>query len=586
MSTRMSSRYGKIHPSRMNIEREATTKNEDGYPAFTLPLEEQYLQMLMTNVIGNTFYASANRLADESMNLHRKMLNYDPVFMAKAIVYARNYGYMRLQPTIGLAYLTLLKDLNLFRRIFRSVIKTPKDLKDFVTFLPNIRKGRGLSSKIKAVTGDYLNDMSEYHAIKYSGTADEAIVCNRCGNKMPAGKKHITRCWKCNSSDIGIQTYWGMRDILRVVRPKPISLKQSNTFKYIVRGKDCDLSQLPQIRCLEQLKHITQKYRKGDISSKAYFDAAVSLIEEGRLPQEVITGTIELTKDMWAYVMKQMPIFALLRNLNTLDKNGIFNNDEYVRYVERRLTDRKAISKSMLWPNRVATAYRMYNGNPRIKDALRDMADLTFDNLPTIPGDTEVFIDISGSMNGKEKEHGAILGLAAVKSSDNAEVLCFGSQLWYPDISLRDSLLTNVDRVTSMHGGGTDIGNCIDHLLGECASQKRSLFGYMGGYHHSVPKSIRRNGNAKKVDNIIIFTDEQQNSGSPVLAKFRSYRNRVNKDAKLFIVDVSPYGAHIAPKYEENVHFIFGWSDDVLRYINFVCNGLSGQTDHVAKMEI
>jgi hypothetical protein len=41
---------------------EATSKTMDGFPAFERSLHEQYLQTLMTNTMGNTFYASQHDL--------------------------------------------------------------------------------------------------------------------------------------------------------------------------------------------------------------------------------------------------------------------------------------------------------------------------------------------------------------------------------------------------------------------------------------------------------------------------------------------------------------------------------------------
>ncbi|GJM70550.1 hypothetical protein HMSSN036_27660 [Paenibacillus macerans] len=34
-----------------------TTRNKDHYPAYTRSAEEQYLQILLTNTMSNTFYA-------------------------------------------------------------------------------------------------------------------------------------------------------------------------------------------------------------------------------------------------------------------------------------------------------------------------------------------------------------------------------------------------------------------------------------------------------------------------------------------------------------------------------------------------
>ena len=79
------------------------TVNREGFPAFKRDWKEQYLQMLLTNTMSSTFYASANELCKNALDLHRYAADEDPFFMAKALVYARNEGFMRLQPLVGLA---------------------------------------------------------------------------------------------------------------------------------------------------------------------------------------------------------------------------------------------------------------------------------------------------------------------------------------------------------------------------------------------------------------------------------------------------------------------------------------------------
>lgn len=584
--SRMGTTFGKSYASRCEARPIPNTRNADGYPAHTLPLEHQYYQMLMTNTLGNVFYANSRNLVQGSKRMHRAMLKTDSLFMARAIKNARTEGYMRMQPIIGLAYLSLDKSQNrwVFKKIFNNVIRTVKDLIDFVTFLETIRNGRGLGRKVKSAINSWLLlNLTEYQAIKYGGDKGVKLVCGSCGyTQNPGG--HVQRCPKCRSNDVRIKTFWTLRDIIRVTRPKPVTPFHESLFRYIVRGLQYhDIPQLPQISCVEELKEVTRVYNQGETEKRRYLELVRTLVSKGRLPYEVVIGIVAPVSNVWEYLMKQMPMFALLRHLNTLQRHDVFNERNNVKYVCSRLTDKNAIAKSMIWPNQIARAYRNYGGNTEILDALREMADTAFSNLPKIPGITKFFLDISGSMNGNLKEHGAILGMGALRNSEDAEFWCFGTELWYPRISTRDCVLTNVDRVVDMDGGGTNIGMCMEHMLGQINNNRSDY--YYGGYERNVPMGVRSNSPVF-ADNIIILTDEQQNAGTPLIKKFREYRRTVNPDAKLFIIDVSPYHEHVADADEPGVYFIFGWSDEVLRHISFVCHGMGDQLESVRQTSL
>ena len=105
--------------------------NPEGFPSFQRSDEEAYLQVLLTNTLTGTFYAQESQLLQESLALHASMTQRDPAFAARALVYARNAGMMRMQPIVGLAYLAKA-DHTLFHRVFGRVILTPGDLTDFV----------------------------------------------------------------------------------------------------------------------------------------------------------------------------------------------------------------------------------------------------------------------------------------------------------------------------------------------------------------------------------------------------------------------------------------------------------------------
>ncbi len=87
----------------------------------------------------------------------------------------------------------------------------------------------------------------------------------------------------------------------------------------------------------------------------------------------------------------------------------------------------------------------------------------------------------------------------------------------------------------------------------------------------------------EKVDNIIIITDEQQNTGSPFYNELVNYRKKINADTKTFVIDLAPYRSGMIPQSDPLSHYIYGWSDQVLQYISFATNGYGSMVEAVKK---
>lgn len=525
--------------------------NRDGFPAFKRDLREQYLQSLMTNTLGNTFYARQDQVLIESLELHKEMLKADPEFMAKAIIYARNEGYMRLQPIVGLVYLSTISEKEYFKVAFDYVIKTPGDLEDFVTICNSVRNGRGLGRSVKNTVSAWLNNMSEYHAIKYGASRNKG---------------------------------WDLGNIIKATHPKPKDEVQSELFNYVANRKG-NFGKLPQVNELERIKNL--QTIRNTMTKEAFTTEIIDAIEKGRLPWEIVTGIMSPTISVWEYLMKQMPYFALLRNINTLTRAGVFNKKENIDYIVNRLVDKNAIVKAMVFPFRFYTALNNTGSISAINDALREAMELSFTNVPALNGNNYYFLDISGSMTGEYLTIGGTLGIAAFMKSEQPNFMCFESKLQYPDISKKDSMMTNLQKILRLHQGGTNVGLCIQYLLGTAHEAK--TFGWSNriefGYNDNVPKYMRPTV-PTKVDNIIIITDQQQNTGSPVIEEFRKYRETVNPDANLFIIDIAHYESAIAPKEEPNCYFIYGWNDQVLKYLSFITEGMGTQVEMINKMEL
>ncbi|KGE19810.1 TROVE domain-containing protein [Paenibacillus wynnii] len=484
-----------------------TTSNKEGYPSYTRSAEEQYIQTLVTNTLGNTFYADQRQLLAEAEEIHREMAQVNPLFMAKAIVYARNEGYMRLQPLFGLAILSAYRP-DLFSQIFLNVVRIPSDLTDFLTILKGLGRGEG-GRAVKRQVNRFLAGISEYWAIKYNGRGRG----------------------------------YSLGDAIATAHPKPADLKQQALYRYLI-GQETNLSLLPQVEALEQLK------RAGSEAEQLMW------IEAGKLPHEVVTGAVKPTKAVWEALLHQMPIFALLRHLNALDRAGVFEDRYNLAIAVERLTDQRALKKSKILPFRFAAAFRQVQ-HPVLQDALRDAAEYTFDNLPDLEDQTAIFLDISGSMNGEYLQIGSVFALALYKKTQgNSLFWLFDTEVEDARPSRRDSILSQADRIQAR--GGTDTGAPVRKLLNE----------------------------RRKVDQIVMITDEQQNHGSPFYEALQKYRSKVNPNVKAYIIDIAPYRNAMVPQPDRNTFYIYGWSDTVLSYIAQSAKGYGSMVEKIEMMDL
>jgi 60 kDa SS-A/Ro ribonucleoprotein len=515
---------------------QASGVNHEGFPSFTRTPEEQYLQVLQTNTLGHTFYTSIGENYAETREVHQQMLARDPEFAARAIVYAREQGTMRLQPIIGLVYLSMV-DRTLFRAIFGRVIQTPGDLLDFVQIVRSKQIRPGLGRMIKEEINRWLNGISEYHVIKYG-------------------------------SDSGAKL--SLRDVLRLTHPQPIDEQHDAIFLYLTdRQKwrdnygDRIRELLPQIHAIETLK------RTEDASEIR------ALIERGRLPYEVVTGAIKPDAQTWEYLLRQMPYFALLRHLNTLQRAGVLAGAETAAYVIERLANPEALRKAKVLPFRLHAAWVAFEPanetEQQIKQALERALELAFVNLPQLPGVVAIAPDVSGSMSGSINhpskvryiDVAAIFAGAMIKASTDALVLPFETDVVKVSLSPQQTLMEIVARLAAIGGGGTAVSAPISKL-----HKERTVVDVFVGI----------------TDNVEWATDTY--GGTGFLPTWRRYRQEVAPHAQAFLITIAPYRQAVAPPEEPGVHYVYGWADHVPAYIAQTLAGYAGQVEAVRQIQI
>ena len=511
-----------------NAYSKADKTNRSGHTAFSGSLESDTLSVLITNTLGNTYYASAKELVGETLDVLKAMAEKDATFLAKAIVYARNVGLMRLAPIVGLVVLSAHESSeakHAFKNIFPKVIRTPDDLREFVSICRSKAIRQGLGGVARDAVKLWLTKMTEYHAVKY-GSA--------------------------NSKDMTL------RDILRMAHPIPSDPTQANMFKWLVKGADelkkKDFTKLKMITALSNLKKTDDE------------EEAIKIIEDGKLPWEVVVPTVpKMTTKIWAKLMKNMPYMALLRNLATLERHDVFKTKKNVDYVAGTLSDPDHVRKSKQLPFRFFNAYKTYEGEQKITDAIVEALEASSENLPEIDGTVCIANDVSGSMGSHINEKStttlqdiaAIMGATLIKKNQDGKIICtpFDDKLYHPKLNRKDSVITNSEKLHG-NGGGTTLELPVKELL----------------------------KNKTKVDVLILITDMEEN-GSGFLTVWNKYKREVNPKAKVFFCNIAPYRDYPTHTNEKDVFYIHGWSDAVLRYIATAVKG-DGQLDAVNAIDL
>ena len=342
-----------------------------------------------------------------------------------------------------------------------------------------------------------------------------------------------------------------VKDMIRIARPaesvNPVVIK------YIMEGKHEGDEQLEALYKLKNTKDENEIIR---------------LIQDGKLPYEVVTGSVpKMTPKIWEALLYQAPYFNLLRNLNNFERNGVFSIDENLTYATKRLTEPEAIKRSKLFPFRFYIAYKMIS-NEYLRNALERAMEISVENVPMLEGKVAIAPDVSGSMSSNMTSDysvvqcidvvGVFAAIMMKRAKHSPILLPFSDSIEYGIIKGAYSQERILDIASAfVSGGGTSLSLPVNKLL----------------------------ENNKDVDYFIAFTDNEEWVGDSFVEALKKYIDRINPNVKVYLVTLLPYRDYPVPNIPEfkNVHFIFGWSDNVLKYI---ASDTDQQIEDIKKMPL
>lgn len=276
------------------------------------------------------------------------------------------------------------------------------------------------------------------------------------------------------------------------------------------------------------------------------------------VPFQMLTA-MGLNRREWALVARRGSWQMVRMNLNTFARHGVFDEPGMTAHLGARLRDPSEIARARVFPYQLLAAYRSLDPAvpSAVRRALEDAMELAIANTPAVAGKVYVCPDVSGSMRSPITGHrkgattavrcvdaAALMTAAIVRQNPSAEVLPFEHAVVQMDVSWRDNVITNAERLTSIGGGGP----CVSAPLAQLNERKA------------------------KGELVVVVSDNESwidakgARGTATMREWHAFRSR-NPQARLVLIDLQPYTTTQATDRDDILH-VGGFSDHVFEVIS------------------
>ncbi len=492
-------------------------KNNAGGFVFEITAEQRLERFLLIGSEGGTYYVKENELTEENAENVVKLIKTDGM---KVLTTVLNFATANRAPKAdaGLFVLALCATYgnpDVKCAAYAAISTVCRTSTHLFMFLANVQNLRGWSAGLRKGVAKF-----------YTKLTDEKLAYQLAKYRNRAGFTHA--------------------DAIKLSHPTAKSASQNALLKYAI-GKTPEA---------EVEQPLIQAYGK---AQTAKGKDLVKVIQEGKLTWEMVPTESLNDEDVLTALLPNMPLIALMRNLNRFSYNGMTKgNTTTTKAIVNKLTDGEFVAKSGVHPINVINSMLTYSQgagnkgnktwdvNQNIVDALADTYELATKSLTPTGKSILVGVDISGSMSSPAAnmqmscaQVSNVLALTILKSEKNAELVWFDTTLQPARIGRRNSV-DDAIRMTA-EGGGTDCSQPLVHAA-------NTLNHY---------------------DAIIIFTDSETWAGQRhALDVLNSYRRTVNKNVKVIEVALAPNASSVMPGDDPNLLRVVGFDASVTEVIN------------------
>jgi 60 kDa SS-A/Ro ribonucleoprotein len=355
---------------------------------------------------------------------------------------------------------------------------------------------------------------------------------------------------------------WGHRDLLRLAHPVTADETQNAVFHWITQGWP-GVGDEPHPD--EALRLIWAFERAKRAQSAA---EVAGLIRAYRLPREAIPTEWLNDREVWAALLEEMPLTAMIRNLATMTRVGLLTPmSEAAGKIAGELTDRDRLRAARVHPIAVLAALTTYQAGHGVRgqgkwepvsqvvEALNEAFYGAFGNVTPAGRRLVLALDVSGSMASgmvagvpglTPRVGSAAMALVTAATEPQHTIVAFtqgtypspwpslgrGSGITPLDISPRQRLDDVVRAVSNLPFGGT---NCALPMLWAL-------------------------DNGVAADAFLIYTDSETWAGDihPAQA-LRQYRERTGIPARLVVVGMVANDCTIADPNDAGMLDVVGF---------------------------
>lgn len=337
---------------------------------------------------------------------------------------------------------------------------------------------------------------------------------------------------------------WSHRDLLRLAHPKPATETHRALYKWAV-DDEVTAEGLTKVEAMRQLRDIRDA------------QTAANVVRVARLPREAVPTELLTNPEVWAALLEEMPMTAMIRNLAVMTRVGLLTKgSEATKTVVKRLKDGERLRRARVHPLALLIALRTYGAGhgfrgsgswtpvPAIVEALDEAFYLAFANVEPTGKRHLLGLDVSGSMSSawisgtmlSAAEASAAMAMVTVAKEEKATTMAFADSFRKLDLKPGMRLDKALQMTSRMNFGSTDCSRPMTW-----ATEIR------------LP-----------VDVFVVYTDNETWSGGihPVQA-LRRYRERMGIDAKLIVCGMTATEFTIADPNDPGMLDIVGFDASV-----------------------
>lgn len=541
-----------------------TAVNKMGTKAYKLDPKEELVATILTTFLSRSYYETEKSIV---ARINAAALKVDPLFVAKAALYARNDANMRSSTHLLAGELaSRVQGESWGKRFYRKIAVRPDDMAEILAYYANVKRAGDNKLKIpnsmKRGFRSKLASMDPYLIDKYKMDSKQFSLAKLVMLMHPNGNQDTSEAYR------------------RLLNNEP-------------------LDDMYGSKILEKTMSAAGQGKK----SKKAVDKA-----KGEAISEVLGG------------VAGMPIMNLIRNL----KNIILYAPDSVPEACRQLTIRTKILKSRQLPFRFLSAYEeiakmgvpivkshtsvMFEDEiasrkasatevnalkPKVLAALETAMDISCENIPKLEGRTAILVDHSGSMRGDGGGSSLVSAFSKVSTSMIANL--FGTMM----MMTQDNIFMGLfgDRlvpVTDFNRSKGILANAshIHRLGGSCGG------GTEQGVYDFFLDIIK---NKTKVDNVIVFSDmvignanrwyglsrfgrdasDYRVGSGDFQTMFKDFR-KVNPACNVVSVNIKQTEGTSVFDKSLNVTQVAGWSNNIF---DVVSGGTRGYKDIIKEIE-